>query len=432
MKIQLLFWCALLGIALAGCEMLLSDLSQSSGLGAPGASSPPTRAPDPRAENGEQVSRDASAPSPTLPPWGPLPRSGARDSSGHSGAVLAVHVQPVDSHAEQLLSVGADGAVIAWDLVRGDGSEVLRLPGPLSLAAFGATHAVIASAVGTSITVRCFAPCTEQWNLNRLKIRATALAFHDRDSALLIAGSDGRVYRWRFIAEREARSFSEQERTLERYAAHQSVVSAVAAHPFERAFFSGDWNGALFGWLPYTADAHGGRYDRNLFGARFYADKATFVKALRTPDRGISCLSVADSGEHLALGTEDGYVEVWNVKGFELSARRLIHTGRVLGVGLDTSGRWVASAGRDGVVAINTAEPDPQYGIAADALRMKLTPILSQPIERAAGVRFLNNGNVLVTTSAGSIAEVGDFSRSPPLITATPTAAPKPRDQDYG
>jgi WD40 repeat protein len=338
----------------------------------------------------------------------------------------------MENHAEQLLSVGADGAVIAWDLVRGDGSEVLRIPGPLSLAAFGASHAVVASAVGSAITVRCLAPCSEEWSLNRLRIRATALAFHDRDSALLIAGSDGRVYRWRFIAEREARTFSEQERTLERYAAHQSVVSAVAAHPFERAFFSGDWNGALFGWLPYTADPHEGRYDRNLFGARFYADKTTFVKALRTPDRGISALALADSGERLVLGTEDGYVEVWEVKGFELTARRLLHNGRVLGVGLDPSGRWVASAGRDGVVAVTTTEADPQYGIAANALRMKLTPILSQPIERASGVRFLGSGNVLVTTGAGSIAEVRDFSRAPPVITATPTAVPKPRDQDYG
>ncbi len=364
-----------------------------------------------------------------VPEWSPLTLRSLPEATKHSGAVLTAVENP--SAPGQLISVGADGSIIGWDLKSYSGHFITSLSNSISMAALGDTRPLLASYNSDGISIICITNCQQSWKLNRLKIRPTALAFQGADSALLIAGADGRVYRWRFMDEDAAKTVQEQEKILERYVAHQNIVSAVASHPFGRAFFTGDWNGTMFGWLPYTADLHGGAYDRNLFGARFYSDKSTFVQALRKPDRGISAMSVSSSGERLGLGSEEGYVEVWEVKGFVQSAREALHSGRVLSVSFDTKGERIASVGRDMMVSVAVLERDPSFGTALQATPWKLVRATHQRIENAKDVIFVKSGNLIVTTSDGTVAEMSDLKAPVPTPVPTAHAADQVQDTDY-
>lgn len=364
-----------------------------------------------------------------IPPWNSLSLGALPQVTHHQGAVLTALENPASR--TQLISVGADGSIIGWDLAAYSGHRILSLPTPISLAALGEQAPLVATYSVDGISVLCVNGCSRSWKLSRLKIKPTALAFHEKDSALLVAGADGRVYRWRFLNEGTTATVEEQEKLLERYIAHQNIVSTVASHPFGRAFFTGDWNGALFGWLPYTADAHAGAYDRNLFGGRFYSDKISFVQALRKPDRGISSLTVSASGERLGVGTEDGNVEVWEIKGFVQSARQTLHAGRVLSVAFDAKGERIASVGRDQFVSVAALERDPSFGIAPNATSWRLLPATHQRIENANHVLFLRNGNLIVTTSEGALAEVSDLKAPPPTSIPTPRSTNTLQDSDY-
>ncbi len=397
---------ALMGICVAGCQVA-TDLIDLVGSPQPG----PQRQTD------------------QLPAWSSITLRSLPEANKHSGPVLSAVENP--GAPGQVVSIGADGSILGWDLKSYSGHRLASLPTPVSIAALGETKPLLASYNSDGISITCINSCHRSWKLSRLKIRPTALTFQGGDSALLIAGADGRVYRWRFMDEDKATTVLEQEKLLERYVAHQNIVSAVASHPFGRAFFTGDWNGTLFGWLPYTADVHGGAYDRNLFGARFYTDKITFVQALRKPDRGISSMSVSSSGERLGLGSEEGYVEVWEVKGFVQAAREALHSGRVLSVSFDTNGERIASVGRDMMVSVVTLKRDPMFGSAPDTTPWKLVRSTHQRIENAKDVIFLKSGNLLVTTSDGAVAEISDLKT--PLPTPVPSidTADKIQDPDY-
>ena len=173
-----------------------------------------------------------------VPEWSSMNLRSLPEANKHEGAVLTALENP--STPGQLITVGADGSIIGWDLKSYSGHRITSLSAPISLAALGEKRPLLASYNSDGISITCITDCQRSWKLNRLKIRPTGLAFQGSDSALLIAGADGRVYRWRFMDEDTATSVKEQEKILERYVAHQNIVSAVASHPFGRAFFTGD------------------------------------------------------------------------------------------------------------------------------------------------------------------------------------------------
>jgi WD40 repeat protein len=142
-------------------------------------------------------------------------------------------------------------------------------------------------------------------------------------------------------------------------------------------------------------------------------------------------MSVSSSGERLGLGSEDGYVEVWEVKGFVQSAREALHAGRVLSVSFDSTGNRIASVGRDMMVSVASMERDPSFRISPQATPWKLIPATHQRIENAKDVIFLKSGNLIVTTSDGAVAEVSDLKASVPTPVPTPHTANKIQDSDY-
>lgn len=368
-----------------------------------------------------------------LPVWERFETAGLALAASHSGEVLALH--EVAQKPGQAVSVGADGSIIAWSLHSGSGHTLQKLKGPIQLATLGRRHGLVAWSSGFTIHVMCVAPlCSHHWELTRLKTRATSLAFHEDDSALLIGGADSRVYRWRFLAETDAKSFKEWDKLLERYIAHQTLISNVLSLHTGRAFFSSDWDGALFAWLAYTADDQQGSYDRNLFGGRFFGNLGSYMQAPRLADRGITSMAISENGERIAVGSDQGFVEVWAVRGMEMIARYQAHSGRVISVSLNDSGSRVASVGRDSKISVSELSADPSFGIAVGVYRYRTSSVFADQMKTARQCHFISSGDLLITTSEGQLGEISLTNvKAAPLPTPAPqkTAPIASTDSDY-
>lgn len=350
--------------------------------------------------------------------------------STHQGAEI-LFLKALGSERPTVLTVGQDGKVIGWNLTTGQGHEVKHLQTSPKLVTLGDSKALIAWSDDKGISVSCLRGCSEVKTLNNIKGRPSVLAFHDLDRTLLIGGSDGRVYRWRFMDEQDASSMEEREMMIERYVGHQTMVSGVAAHSVGRAFFSSDWDGGLIGWLSYTADDFGGDYDKNVFRGRFYTDIPAAMIAARSGDRGISSLSLSDDGEYIAVGTEDGFVEVWRVKGFMLAARKSLHQGRVTSVALSSNGSRVASVGKDSKVKVHSLATDSMFTISPTALPNLLEEVSEHHIPLAHRAAFVSSERVAIGTKGGDVVEVKLASPAPAVSTPAPKPTPRTQDNDY-
>ncbi len=179
-----------------------------------------------------------------------------------------------------------------------------------------------------------------------VRSRVTDLIFEPDGQALLIGTVEGSLYRWLFLQDKEADTVVKRAKYFERYAAHSTVISAVAYHPDTRVFFSGDWNGNLYAWLRYDADPFSGEYDKNIFAPRFFADKVSRVRASRGAADRIDHILVSPDGESLIVGLASGMVEVWSVRGFELAGSFLANKGIINSMILLPDGR-IATLGRE-------------------------------------------------------------------------------------
>jgi WD40 repeat protein len=201
-----------------------------------------------------------------------------------------------------------------------------------------------------------------------------------------------------------------------------------------RAFFSTDWDGALFAWLAYTADDQEGSYDKNLFGGRFFGFMGSYMAAPRLADRGITSVALAESGERFAVGSDEGFVEIWAVRGLEMFTKYQAHSGRVISVSLNDSGSRVASLGRDGKIVVAELVADPGFGISPASFRYKVLPLLTEEMKSARKLHFLSSGNLLLTTAEG---QVGELSLANAKATPPPTPTPQKNapvtatDSDY-
>ena len=370
-------------------------------------------------------------------PWSDLSPASQRESGERSKPLAAATLRSqvpktTEPPTNQVVSVDSEGGVFASATNTTTSSKLAVLQPIPSLVAFGEQYAIVAWSNASDIYVQLLGESTQRWSLTRLKGRPTSLAFHERDTALLIGGADGRIYRWRFFMENENLSPSQREKTLERYVGHHTIISKVLGIPHARVFLSADWDGRLLAWLPYTADSHGGYYDRNLFGGRFFGDIGTSMVAPRQQDRGITAVSISRNEKRFAVGTEEGFVEVWEIRGFVMSARFKAHNGRVLGVSLSDDGSRVASLGRDKSVWIAEIEKDPLYKIAPSATISKLTPVLSKEAPDAHTVFLEDPAKLIVVSNTGNI-ETHELP--PPTKEAEPSKAESSQtfatDSDY-
>ena len=58
-------------------------------------------------------------------------------------------------------------------------------------------------------------------------------------------------------------------------------------------------------------------------------------------------MAFAPDSVHLATGTRNGIIRIWDVRSQQLSAAFTAHQGSVTSLAFSRDGRWLASAGED-------------------------------------------------------------------------------------
>ena len=271
-------------------------------------------------------------------------------SSALPSAVCGLFNANERSGALAVLSVECRGQVLLADIRTNTPYTLLKLTPPFERLAFNRHSARLAVASGSAITVFDLghidrAPALE---LKRLKTTVSSLEFEPNGEALLIGGVDGKLYRWLFIAEQKANTLSDRERAFERYVGLASVVSVVRYHPLGRVFFSGDWLGDLGAWQAYDADPFGGKYIENLFGNRYFMQKALRTSVKLADASAVDQLEVSRDGELLLSASQKGQIEIWRVRGMMHLGEVQAHTGALAALAFASDGRSAASLGRDG------------------------------------------------------------------------------------
>jgi WD40 repeat protein len=272
----------------------------------------------------------------------------SRRIASHNGAIAALY--PVFIPGPGALSVGTDGALVAWAVGAEQGAvlgDLGQTPDATAICR-DATRFAVADRQGVRILE--LPVVKETYLLTAVKTRVTALEFSPDCRSLLIGGGDGMIYRWRFIDIRPDLGFEAREKLLERYIGHNSAIGALVFHPFGRVFFSGDWDGTLNGWLRYDADAFRGQFDENLSPGTFFTAGAPRMQAGRTSGNDIVVIRSSADGQYLITALQNGAIGLWKVRGMRKLAEVQAHKGMVYDLQFAPDNRKLVSVGRDGLV----------------------------------------------------------------------------------
>lgn len=302
------------------------------------------------------------------------------------------------SGQQAVVSVDRSGKVLLWDLDRDVAFDALQLDGGVEHAAFTARLGVLALARGSAVWVYQLAQRKLLAKFDRKQATITVVRFARDGRSLLFGAADGRLYRWKFCNSDTKAGREDQRSILERYIGHGSIVSALAFHPIGRVFFSGDWKGGVFAWLPYDADRQDGFYDRNRFGPRYFADVATRTRGARQGVQSIDLLELSADGKWLAVGIEDGMIELWKVRGFRKIGEFKAHRGLIYALVVGVDGQSIVSAGRDGLVKA--------WKVAPESGKFQANLSLEVPIPNVRAVTFVSTKQLLAGLTDGRILEI--------------------------
>lgn len=259
----------------------------------------------------------------------------------------------VGSEGGSGVTVDSTGRALIWSGQSGQPREVLSSGFETRAAAVSADGSLLALAGG--LEVRIYGPggAAPIHVLKDIRARAGALKFEPNGRTLVIGTTTGEIFRWNFNIAEDSSPLV-KEKVLERYQRRSSVVSALSFHPSGRFFISGDWDGGVQAELLYEQDMYGGDYDKNLFGTRFFQSAST-KQGGSAGDVRVNDIAASPDGAFLAVGLDDGVLELWSMRGFE---RRLsieeAHRGSIFAVDISLDGARTLSIGRDGFLRIWT------------------------------------------------------------------------------
>jgi|GEM_PF-2605657 len=235
--------------------------------------------------------------------------------------------------------------------------------------------------------------------LERLSSDIQSLDLSPVDDIALIGGGDGRIYRWRWKEEYHPSEPATGRFDLERYFSHSSVVSAVRFHPSGRIFFSGDWSGNVVAVLGYEQDAHGGRYDKNIFGTGFFTDATRTQKIQQGRNGRIEDLVASHDGKLLFVSEGSGAVTVWQLRGLSQVARFAPHRGMIKSLAISPQVRRIATYGRDQRVVIT--ELQSRFDSALGKTMYRSNTVQEWAVPGVQVLTFIDESTLLVGTAKG-------------------------------
>lgn len=341
-----------------------------------------------------------------LTDWNQLFRAALRRPAGFTESELQlIRVIPDTPFA---VSITADGEVYLWDIPGNKSYYLCEISSDFQAVALHSGRGLIAAAYTGRLDLYSIESCMRLAILDRVKTRFASVQFDSAGRAMLAAGIDGKVYRWRFAHQLESRSVRDRQLSLERYFGHAASTSSLAVHPGGRVFFSGDTDGVIHAWRAYNADQFQGRYDQSEFGFKGHSKVALRGKGrLAVPDR-IESIKLSDDGKRLLLAAQDGRVEVWKVRGFVREAAVEAHTGLIYDTAIvpGTGGALFFTVGRDSFVRLWRLEENNDLRTVKIVMRKEF----SVPDGRL--IAGLSESSLLVGVRGGRILEV-QFKENP-------------------
>ena len=312
------------------------------------------------------------------------------------------------SSALAVLSVGCTGQVVLADVRTNTPYTLLKLTPPFEHIAFNRRSARLAVSSGLALTVFDLGRSDHEsaLELRRLKTQVSSLEFEPNGEALLIGGVDGKLYRWRFMAEQNAKTTSERERAFERYVGLASVVSVVRYHPLGRVFFSGDWLGEIAAWQAYDADPFGGKYIENLFGNRYFMQKALRTGVTLADAAAVDQLEISRDGELLLSASQKGKIEIWRVRGMMNLGEVQAHDGALAALAFGADGKSAVSLGRDGKLKMWEIIPHDEFEPNGDRVPYELIQKKEFALAEGRALLALDDGTFLAATASGQLYQV--------------------------
>lgn len=350
----------------------------------------------------------------------PQPPTAGEDGSGkfpsltsleagakHSSEILGIFPSAPNSGRIRFVTASANGDVLAWAGDNYSAYKILSVDHAIDKVAYHDPLGYLAVARGTVIQILSVSDGKELYRFNRLGSTALDITFSPDGKSLLIGSANGKVYRWKFEQEVNAKTLKERQTAFERYNGPAVSVASVAFHPNGRVFFSGDWDGGLNGWLAYDTDRYKGEYDRNLFGPSFFSEGAQRTKAYRNGIvTAIDRLQVSDDGNLIFAATQTGSLELYKTRGMVEATFSQPHLSVIYAVAVSPDGSRVATTGRDGRVVVSTVRRFTEKEMLEKIDRtfdheILLLKEFALPNVRA--LRFLSNNTLIAGDKSGSV-----------------------------
>ena len=249
-----------------------------------------------------------------------------------------------------LISVSTAGHVLYWSPQNSwkKAVQVVDIQEGFTALAFSPSSFLLAASYPDRTLIYDLSESKQVYSMTRLRTRVVSMDFNPAGQSLLMAGADGVIYHWQFVLESRARGIADQEKVIERYIGHSTVVNTVRFHPFGRTFISTDWGGVLNAWLLYSADRYDGRFDSNIFAGRFFTESVNRVRGARTADSIVEQVRFSKDGQFFYTADESGNMEIWQVRGFKRVASIAAHDGKIQDFCLAPGEEVVFTIGRDG------------------------------------------------------------------------------------
>lgn len=242
---------------------------------------------------------------------------------GHVGPVLAL-----SAGSRVIVSGGADGKVIVWDIANGKPAQTLAAGAPV--------RAVAASPVGGLIASACEAASVQIWDAATgkpsLKLDGASdwllsLAISVDGKALAAGGYDGKLRVWELSGGKKLVEVAAQPASpANGPAAPLNIVSTVAFSPDGKLLALGGSDGQVH---------------------VFQAADGKLLRSLPGHTGTVTSLAFHPAGELIASASKDRTIRLWNVAGGQPLKVLEGHTAWVQGVAFLARGTRLASAGAD-------------------------------------------------------------------------------------